>query len=66
MGIQRVVVSYDELSDEQLVTLVTQWETQALGALYDRHSRAVYGFVLHMLRAEAEASRAKALDSSAR
>ena len=46
---------YDELSDEQLVTLVTQGETQALGALYDRHSRAVYGFVLHMLREPARA-----------
>ncbi len=54
MGIQRVAMSYDELSDEQLVTLVTQWETQALGA-HDRHSRAVYGFILYMLRDHARA-----------
>ena len=55
MGVQRVSRPYDDPSDEQLVTLVTQGEAQALGALYDRHSRAVYGLVLHMLRDHARA-----------
>lgn len=46
---------YDELSDGQLVTLVTQKDSEALGALYDRHGKAVYGFAIHMLRDPAKA-----------
>ena len=41
---------YDELPDEQLVTLITQGDKDALGALYDRHGKAVFGFVYYLLQ----------------
>ncbi len=41
---------YDELPDEQLVTLITQGDRDALGALYDRHGKAVFGFVYYLLQ----------------
>ena len=46
---------FDDLPDDQLVTLVTQREPDALGALYDRHGKGVFGFALHLLREPARA-----------
>lgn len=54
-GAERLTMSYDGLPDEQLVALVTHGAPQALGALYDRHGRAVYGLALHLLRDPARA-----------
>jgi len=48
-------VPYDELSDDRLITLVTQGERDALGALYDRHGKSVFGLVYHLLRDPARA-----------
>lgn len=41
---------YDELPDEQLVTLITQGDRDALGALYDRYGKAVFGFAYYLLQ----------------
>lgn len=51
----RVSVSYGALSEEQLITLVQQGDRDALGELYDRRSKAVFGFALHLLRDMANA-----------
>ena len=45
-----MTVAYDELSDGQLVTLMMQGERDALGALYDRYGKAVFGFTYYLLR----------------
>ena len=41
---------YDTLGDEELVTLMTLGEREALAELYARHARAVFGLILHMLK----------------
>ena len=41
---------YDRLGDEDLVTLLTLGEKEALAALYSRHVKAVYSLVLHLLQ----------------
>ena len=41
---------YDELGDEELVMLVSLGEREALGQLFTRHARAVFGLALHFLR----------------
>ena len=46
---------YDELPDDQLMTLVVQGDRTAVGALYDRHARAAFGFVFRMLQERARA-----------
>ena len=51
-------MALDGLADEQLVTLVSQGERDALAALYDRHGKAVFGLVLHILRDPARAEEA--------
>ncbi len=43
-------MSYEGLADEELVTLVMLGEREALGELYSRHAKAVYGLTLHLLR----------------
>ena len=43
-------MSYDGLPDEELVTLLTLGEKEALAELYSRHVRAVYSLVLHLLQ----------------
>ena len=43
-------MSYDALGDEELVVSVSLGNRDALGELYTRHSRAVYGLALHFLR----------------
>jgi RNA polymerase sigma-70 factor (ECF subfamily) len=48
-------VSYGALSEEQLIALVQQGDRDALGELYDRRSKAVFGFALHLLRDTARA-----------
>ncbi|MBI2170738.1 MAG: sigma-70 family RNA polymerase sigma factor [Chloroflexi bacterium] len=48
-------MSYGALSEEQLIALVQQGDRDALGELYDRRSKAVFGFALHLLRDMAKA-----------
>ncbi|MBI4203134.1 MAG: sigma-70 family RNA polymerase sigma factor [Chloroflexi bacterium] len=48
-------MSYSVLSEEELVALVKQGDQTALGELYDRRGKAVYGFALHLLRDQAKA-----------
>ncbi len=43
-------MSYDAVGDEELVLSVSLGDRDALGELYTRHSRAVYGLALHFLR----------------
>lgn len=43
------------LSEEQLVALLQQGDSSALGELYDRRGKAVFGFALHLLRDQAKA-----------
>ena len=42
-------VEYSSASDESLVLLLHRQEVQALEALYNRHSRAVYSLALKIL-----------------
>lgn len=41
-------MQYDRLDDETLLRLAARSEPDALGALYDRYSRLVYGLALHV------------------
>ena len=41
---------YDMLGDEELVTLLTLGEKEALASLYSRHVKAGYSLVLHLLQ----------------
>ena len=43
-------MSYEEHNDEQLLMLITQRKREALEALYDRYSGAVYSLAMHLLR----------------
>lgn len=45
-----MAVSNEKLSDDQLVSLVTQGDRDCLGVLYDRYGRAVFGFTLYLLK----------------
>ena len=49
-GDSEAPMSYDGLPDEELVTLLTLGEKEALAELYSRHVRAVYSLVLHLLQ----------------
>ncbi len=42
-------MDWQRFGDEQLMTLVSQQEAQALSALYDRHARSVYSLAVRML-----------------
>ena len=42
-------MSYENLEDEQLVSLIVQQDQGGLGALYDRYGKAVFGFVYRLL-----------------
>ncbi|MBI4339309.1 MAG: sigma-70 family RNA polymerase sigma factor [Chloroflexi bacterium] len=48
-------MSFEGLSDEQVIGLVQQGDRDALGELYDRRGKAVFGFALHLLRDPAKA-----------
>ena len=42
-------MDYNRLDDETLIRLITQEQAEALGALYDRYSRLVFGLALNAL-----------------
>lgn len=46
---------FDQLSDAELLQVIRQGQVSALGELYDRHSRFVYGLALKMLARPDEA-----------
>ena len=48
-------MTYAAFTDEQLIALVQQGDSNALGELYDRRGRSVFGFTLHLLRDQAKA-----------
>ncbi len=43
-------MSNEQVSDDHLVSLVTQGDRESLGALYDRYGKAVFGFTLYLLK----------------
>jgi RNA polymerase sigma-70 factor (ECF subfamily) len=49
-GIPRVAVSSEHVTDDRLISLVTQGDQEGLGALYDRYGKAVFGFTLYLLK----------------
>ncbi len=52
------MVSYDELRDDQLITLIARGEKDALEAFYDRYARQVFSLARYMLREESLAEEA--------
>lgn len=43
-------MSNEDMSDDQIVSLVTQGDRESLGVLYDRYGKAVFGFTLYLLK----------------
>ena len=50
--------SYDDLRDDQLITLIARGEKDALEAFYDRHARQVFSLARYMLKEESLAEEA--------
>ncbi len=48
-------MTHAALTEEQLVAMLQQGDSGALGELYDRRGKAVFGFALHLLRDPAKA-----------
>ena len=44
------MINYDELRDEQLITLIAHGERDALESFYNRYARAVFSLARYMLR----------------
>ena len=52
------MLRYDDLRDEQLITLIANGEKDALEAFYDRYSRPVFSLARYMLRDQSLAEEA--------
>jgi RNA polymerase sigma-70 factor (ECF subfamily) len=52
------VQSYDDLRDDQLITLIARGEKDALEAFYDRYARQVFSLARYMLKEESLAEEA--------
>ena len=50
--------SYDDLRDDQLITLIARGEKDALEAFYDRYARQVFSLARYMLKEESLAEEA--------
>ena len=52
------MLSYDDLRDEQLITLIANGEKDALEVFYNRYARRVFGLARYMLRDQSLAEEA--------
>ena len=44
------MLNYDDLRDDQLITLISNGEKEALDVFYERHARSVFSLARYMLR----------------